>query len=434
MAERRRVKWPASALVIGAWLCSTSPARADLEADVALLRARWQKQGKVLPLGARLLERGDIRPILLPNALVDPRTEGCTSVAVLGVPSATFVLHFLPGTPSWPSGELPEASVAGGAQLVRCGVRRAMLSRLAIEMRSPRAVLEVVVGHAPEPLPSLRRVLEHRDPGPIAQLTGLGPAPVSAPLELRARAIEQRVQREGAGAFSTRPLKADAEGRNFVVLQLAQGCHRVDVLGSPGPGRSPRGMDIDAILRSATDGAPLATDRTESADASLALCVGTPTAARVDFVGAIPDSDALVLHARWALPGGLPEHWGPDARAAMADAVRRHHRRSLGGSPVYTSLGVQGMTALPVEVEPGACYLAGVTAVRGEPLGIALAVSSGLHRGQNHAGSEARGTALAFCAGGEERALIEVEARGSGIIWILALWETGRQPIGEVTQ
>jgi len=417
-----------------ALLALGSPARADLEGDVSTLSAAWRAQGSVRALGALLLERGDMRPLLLPPRLVDLSKEGCTSVAVLGTASATFVLHFLPGAPSWPSGEMPEPSIAGGAQLVRCGARRAMLGRLAIEMRSPRAVVEVVVGQGRLPLPSLRRVLEHRDPGPIAQLTGLGPAPAAAPLELRARAIEARVRREGAQGFTSRRARVDADGKHSSLLELEAGCHRLDVLGAAGPGPGPYGMDIDAVVRSALDGHVLAIDRTESADASAVWCIGSATTARLDFVGALPQSEVLLLLAHWDLPGGLPEHWGPDARAAMAEAVRGHHQRSLGASPVYASLGVQGVTALPVEIEPGACYVAGVTAIRGDPIGIALAVGAGLTQAENHAAPEERGTALAFCAGGDDTALIEVEARGSGVVWLVALWETGRQPLGEVIE
>jgi hypothetical protein len=41
---------------------------------------------------------------------------------------------------------------------------------------------------------------------------------------------------------------------------------------------------------------------------------------------------------------------------------------------------------------------------------------------------------LAFCADSESQALLEVEARGVGVVWLLAAWQTGRIPIGEVQQ
>ncbi len=118
----------------------------------------------------------------------------------------------------------------------------------------------------------------------------------------------------------------------------------------------------------------------------------------------------------------------------MAEAIRRHHVRDLAEAPIYSSLGVAGVTLLPVEVEPGACYLVAVAAIRGEPAGIAIAAEAGNQRSEDNPGPGGTGTAIAFCAGQEQHALIDVEARGVGMVWLLGMWQTGRVPIGEVAE
>jgi hypothetical protein len=308
-----------------------------------------------------------------------------------------------------------------------------MLSRLAIEMRSPRAVVETITVDAPLPAPVLRRMLTHRDPGPIAPLTGLGPRPLTARLSERVRLAEERAKRQAALAVARLPVRTEANGSGQAVLELDVGCHRIDALGADGSSPLRGGVDLDLIVRSATDGRTLGVDQTESSDAGASFCLGRATLVRVHFIGALPQSETLLVHASFPLPSGLPEHWGPDARGAMAQAVRSHHNRALGHDPVFDAMGVHGITALPVEVEPGACYLVGVAAIRGEPAGLAMAVEVGARQAQNHSGSEG-GTALAFCAGGGRRALLEVEARGAGVVWLIAMWQTARVAIGEVAE
>ncbi len=423
-----------SAALVAFALVAVAPreARAELGADVAALTKSWSKQAKVRRLKPRLLERGGLRPLLLSREETDPTTDGCTTVVVISAASTSMLLRFLPtdGPLRWPEGEWPEASVAGAVQLVRCGVRKVMLERLAIDMRSPRAVVEVIVARAPRPLPPLLVTLSHRDPGPSAPVGRSGPRPVSAPLADRARAFDTRARREGAADVTLRSLAAERDGAGEIPVRFEAGCHRVDVLGVPAPEGHPRGVDMDAELLLMPGGELAAQDRTENADASLSFCVGERRLGRLRFGGTLPRSPVVVLSARWEFPAGLPEDWGAGPRARIAEAVRRHHRKGLGKGPLYSSLGVAGFTILPVDVEPGACYLAAVAAIRGEPAGIAIAADAGSQHSQDNPGSAGSGTSIAFCAGSSERASIEVEARGVGIIWLMGLWQTGRLPIG----
>jgi hypothetical protein len=97
---------------------------------------------------------------------------------------------------------------------------------------------------------------------------------------------------------------------------------------------------------------------------------------------------------------------------------------------VYSSLGVSGVTLLPVELDPGSCYLAAVAAVRGEPSGIAMSVDLVEREAQNRSGPGDAETAVAFCAEGKERTTITVEAGSAGTAWVLGIWSVGKLAIG----
>lgn len=384
-----------------------------------------------------LLERGDLRPLRLDPRLVDPKQPGCVTVLVLGTPASTFVLRFLPlpGATQWQQDEWPETSVAGAAALMRCGPRKAMFGRLVVEMRSPRAVIETLVGSSREPLPSVRTVLPHRDPGPILPSAPMGPRPTSIPFKRRALAIEERARREGAEQAMQRLITADANGAGALLVRLDPGCYRMDALSPAASERTvAQGIDLDLEVAVASSGNVLASDATESADATAQFCLGRPDGVRVRFIGSIPQAPVLVLSSRWSFPAGIPEYWSPEARAGIARAVRRYHDRPLGNTLTYESLGITGTTLLPLDVEPGACYVAIVAATRGEAASLALAVSVGQRSAQNHGGLDGAGTTLAFCADAQSSALLEVDARGSGLVWQLGVWQTGRLPIGEFQQ
>ncbi len=236
------MRWLLALLCFAGSLLLPLSARADLDQDATKLVREWKKLGKVQRLPVRMLERGQSRPLLLAPSLSDPTSEDCVTVAVLGAKSSTFLLRFAAGdTPlHWPEGEYPEQSVAGAAQLVRCGVRKLMLERLLVEMRSPRALLEFVVVRAPRPVPPLMQALTQRNAGPGAPLGVSGPRPAPAPLEARVRAIEARTRRLGANEQTRRSYRIGRDGASASDLQVEAGCHRVDVLGP--------GINLDAEI------------------------------------------------------------------------------------------------------------------------------------------------------------------------------------------
>lgn len=405
-------------------MLGTTNARADLADDAAKLTKTWKKLGRAERLKVRMLERNQTRPLLLPPDLTDPTTDTCVTVAVLGATQSSFLLRFLPGrTPiHWPEGEYPEQSLAGASQLVRCGARKSMLARLVVEMRSPRALLEFVVAEAKRPVPPLTEALPQRNPGPGAPLGLSGPRPDSATLDARVKAIESRARREGARDQTRRGYRIGRDGVGAADIDLGAGCHRVDLLGP--------GVDLDADISLTRPIEILAIDRTESSDATLRFCVGEKRTASLRVSGGVPNGIVMMLWSRWNLPGGIPESWPPELRSRMANAIRERHRRELSSSPVYSSLGVSGVTLLPVELDPERCYLVAAAAVRGEGQGLALSADLVQREAQNHSGPGGSETAISFCADGRTSTTITVEAPGGGTAWVLGVWPVGKLPIG----
>ncbi len=408
-----------------------APARADLAGDVERVKLSWAHRAKLEELPPQLLERGTIRRLFLSPASVDPSTEDCTTVAVLGDPSTNFLLRFLPREKrELVAQDWPEPSVAGAAQLTRCGARKLMLSRLAVEMRSPRGVVQFIVARSSEPAPLLLKALPHRDPGPPGHRRDIGPRASLPTLAERTRAVQRQNALDGGLDPYERKLVSTRSGGGQKLFRLEPGCHRFDVLGEAS-GDEEQPVDIDAVVTSVAEQEIVGEDRSDNADASVSFCIGKQEIVKIGFRGASPHSSVTLLLASWRLPSGLPEAWGARARASMAAAVGTQQFAALGESPVFATLGVQGGTALPIEVLPGACYLVVAATIRGSAQGIALAARAGAFEGQNQSSRDETSTSLAFCADGEERALLEVEAHGSGLGWLLGVWQVSRMPLGE---
>jgi len=188
---------------------------------------------------------------------------------------------------------------------------------------------------------------------------------------------------------------------------------------------------LDAELVDGEGGARLAIDRAEDADAALSLCLGTPTRVELRFVGAAPNAPLSVTHARWDLPPGLPSSWGSEAQARLARLARNAHLELLT-APIYSSLGVQGKTELPLEVEPGACYSALLIPLRGAARSLSLSVRAHATGEVPRGAADVEGSAVSFCTHGARLATVEVDAQGAGLAWLLSIWQNGRSPLGVV--
>lgn len=399
-------------------------ARADLGNDVERLVLTYSALGHVTRRPPRLLERGQGLPIVLPTELLDPATPRCATLVLLGTTGTHFQLDARAARLAAAEGEeIPEGSLAGAFSMTRCGKRKPELQTLAIQMRSPRAVIEMMVVSSEGPLPPLTHVLPHRDPGPMATTGGPGPRPRALPLPLRLRALQAKAAREGALEVARQELSATPFGMGAALITLSPGCHRFDLLSDEDGARS---ADIDLEITRAEDGGALAEDHSESSDAAALVCVGAPLAVSLRFAGASPFAKLELFRARWDLEEGLPRRFGADARARMS-AVLRDQRMGLGGAVLVDScLGAQGDTGFSVEVEPFACYVALAVGLRGEAAMLAVAARTSRGDTEGRMPADVPGTAVAFCAGPEDRASIEVEARGLAMVWMTAVFQTGR--------
>jgi hypothetical protein len=243
------------------------------------------------------------------------------------------------------------------------------------------------------------------------------------PLSQRLRALEERAAREGALEVARQELLATAFGMGTALITLGPGCHRFDLVSDEAGERS---ADVDLEVSRADTGEQLAEDHSESSDAGALVCAGTPMVVSIRFAGASSFARLELMRARFDLDAALPRRFSPDVRARMS-AVLRSERLGLEGARLADdALGVQGDTQIALEVEPFACYVALVVGLRGEASMLALGARTSRGDGESRMGPEVPGAALGFCTGAERSALVEVQARGLGLVWMSALFQKGR--------
>jgi len=408
----------AVAVLAVAWPGSASGTLAD---DVSRLRTAWDRDARVEQLPARLLSRGETIPLALPIWASETAGEACTSVAIVASPRASFVVQVASG----PSLDVKSSEV-GAVQLHRCGARRVDLRRILIEMRSPRGVVEALAAEAQTPLAALSSVLVHRDPGPKSPSGQAGPAPIPPPLELRAVAWEAQAKRDGATQIDRQVIKPQGSEIPTARLSLAEGCHRLSALGlSPVAPDAPR--DLDLFLRGEALFELRREDQSENSDAELSVCVASPAPVRLGVLGLGTSDPAVLQHARFPMPLGLPSHWGPLVRSRLAEAFFRRHSAGSAREPVYESLGVAGRTTLPLNLELRTCYVAGLSVLQGTAKALLLEVTPNDRDGAADSTSEAEAVVVAFCTGDDGFARLRAEAIGLSVAWVAALWRVERE-------
>ena len=414
-----------------------APARAELPEDAERVRKKWSDQGAQVERPAPLfLEHGRVRAVAVPAR----GTDGCTTVAVLGSRGTEFGVELRSGgeDPPLEKGMLPHlgaagsreeddprTSVAGAAVLSRCGKERAELAQITVEMRSARGALELVVARAPRPVAELREILPERVSGPVAPRGNPGTQGDPAPLADRVARAERRARAEGAEKVSQLVGRASAVGSGQFSVKLAEGCHRLDVMAESPQGMPRRATDVDAEVREAENDRMITRDRAEAADARLDLCVGEAMKVDIPFLGAAGAMAVTLSDALWSLPPALPIHWGSRVRGGLAWALHRRRMPEPKGPPMFESIGVHGATSIPVEIEPGACYLAAVAMIRGESRGVRLAAEVGDRAAHDEVSDRPDSAAVAFCSESERHALLDVATRGNSLWWALSVWHLG---------
>lgn len=414
--------WGPAAGVLAALALGPSSAAAELEDEVVRLERAWRGAGfEVRRPPPLFLEQSSTR-LLGAGLGRASSTAACTTVAILGVRGADFSLT-LPGDPlpnGRPAGRRAERSLAGLVTLTRCGAERHELAQAAIEMRSSRGALEVIVAEGAGPPPPAREALLERSVPLPRALVDPGRAKASEGLDTRLRWAEERARRDGATASERREVEPSDDGAGRTLVPLAAGCHRLELFAAQGPNDSV--ADVDADLRDATTNRVLARDRSDTPDAHLETCVGETTTALLRFSGAPGQAALALLDARWPLPKGLPEAAPTRAKAGMARALTTRRVPDPGGPPIATLLGSSGATYAHLELEPGGCYVAAVAVAQGEARSLGLSVRGPGFVAGDDALHGAEGASAAFCAPHPGRAQVTVEARGSGFGWMLALW------------
>ncbi|HEX7665605.1 MAG TPA: hypothetical protein VF407_13860 [Polyangiaceae bacterium] len=424
----------AGALAFGAWVLVVQPsvaraadpdatsARADdLDAVAARAKEAWTKAGgAIVPITPRFLFDDETASIVLPDAVRN--AEGCVTVGLVGTRGLGLHAHFVRGGNH---DDDQVGSAAGIAELSSCDAARP--TRVVVTAIAGRGALEIVVATSKSALPSIRSIYPERTGGLIPQVPEPGALPPPPAPDKRADAAEARARSEGAAVGARQAFVTDADGSGSLQIQLDAGCHRIELFGTDPRVLGKKGghLDVDAELRDTDDDAVLARDRSEAPDAHLEACVGGETLGQLFFAGAPPKSPMTLTRVEWPIPDRLPRVWGREVRARMAAALLLRHAPVLADDPVLVVQGPAGVTAVPMKVVPGACYLAVAGIAHGTPRGLGLSAISGEESTADDRGLNDDSGTIAFCARESDRARISVDARGVSLAWVLAVYRVG---------
>jgi hypothetical protein len=349
------------------------------------------------------------------------KPSSCLTVAVIGARGLGIHGHFAHGGGR---NETSVASTAGVLELSTCD--GALPDRVDISAVSGRGAIEVVAAFSSSPLPSVRTIFSERTGGLIPSVPEPGAlAPLASP-SARADLAEARSRADSAAIADRKTFQSGPDGSGSLQVELDPGCHKIEIFGvdpraGSGGGKVGR-LDVDAELRNADDDTVLARDRSEAADARLEACVGGDTLGEIYFAGTMPHSEVALTRAVWGIPEHLPRTFGRDARARMAAALHARHAPNLIDEPVSLIQGPAGTTPVALELDPGACYLAVAAISHGTPRGIGLRATAGGQIASDERGLNDDSGVVAFCARGERSAQIVVDARGTSLSWVLAVY------------
>ena len=395
---------------------------AELDDVAARVESEWRKTGaNVHRAETRFLYDDETITVLVPP----PIEHGCITVALVAARGLSFHAK-VSGADDDPLLEDPTAraaSIAGVLQIERCG--GAPIDHLVVTSDAGRGSIETVVARSPKPMPALRSVLPERTGGLLPPSPDPGPSPALPVPAKRAEQGEMRARRDGAHLAPREAWNAGVDGTGEAPITLEPGCHRVELFAPEAIRngrvvRRPR-LDVDAELRDEDDEL-LARDRTDAADPRLEACVGEATSAVVVFAGAPASAQLVATHASWALPEHLPSAWGSEARGRMARALRVRHVAEPHEDAIALYQGPSGETPIPLQLEPGGCYLAVAAVTQGHARGLGLRAVIGMRDFSDERGADDDAGAVAFCANDRAIAHLDITARGNTLAWGLALF------------
>lgn len=351
--------------------------------------------------------------MVLPPWAFDTALSECTTLVFLAPVPTQFVVHLHP----WPNQPTQLGSSAGAVELTRCGRDRASLLGVAVEMRSPRAVLHTLVAvGAEEPLP-LRLVLPAREAGEAARLGDPGPPPAREPLDERLRRFEETSRGTGATEVDTSLLTSPG----YVRRLLPPGCHRLLASGAEGAG--PFALLLSEVA-SDTD-KPERVASSPLGDVMREVCTARPKRLLIALETSSPQAERKLAVAHFPLPEGLPTRFGPEVASRLLAALGGGVAPRRLGPLVAASIGAQGRTPLPRQLLPQTCYVAAALRLHGSLQALSLGARTGASRSEATSAGDEAGPHLGFCTGRSGRAELEVEARGAGVAWLFTLFQVG---------
>jgi len=424
-------------LLVSGMLTPFAEAQADVATDIDRLQIAYRKLGAdVEVLKPRLLERTQQLPLQFEAELTEPdanstNTEDCGRVIVLAATTSSFTVRKDSAEPE-EGLHAALASVAGAAEVELCGVERTGLRSLRLEMRSPRGIIQALRVRSRGSSPNLASILLNRVPGPAAAPVR-ATRPRLAPFEQRLSQALARLRAEANN--EVREVSLGSAQTTEGTLEVSAGCHQIVVLQSNAESlRDSAVADLDLEVFDASGEQSLARDSSENYDASAGFCTPLPGKIRLRILGASATTTLRLLAAQAPFPKFIPESFGPTGRGALAFALREAHFERLQKVAVARFLGVQGRTLVPLALETGACYLAIIGVAGGSTRALSLNVRVGPVQKDDQSEPNAPTATVAFCSTEPGVAQLEILARGQGLVWAGAVWQTARLPIGQVAE
>lgn len=392
-------------------------ARADLRGDAARVEGAWRASGAVVTvMPTRFLWDEETLTIRFPTPSPE-RSYPCTTVAIVAARGTSFRAKL--GGFDDPDGRDRSASIAGVTEITRCD--GSDVDRVLVAGDAGRGAVEILVAYGDHAPPGLREILPERTGGVVVSTSEPGPLPTLPPVQRRIEASEARARNEGATLAANEKLRARPDGTGTNEVALEPGCHRLELLAHEADPSGRARFDVDAELRDSDDDTLLARDRSEAADARLYTCTGVAVQGNVAFAGAPAGGTVTQVLSSWPLPEAVPRNWGPQVRAKMAGALLARGLSHAVEAPIALAQGGVNVTTVPIDVEPGACYIAVLAGIRGRLRQLSLRATVGAIDATDERGAVDENAAVAFCAHERRIARLDVEARGASPWWALAV-------------
>jgi len=346
-------------------------------------------------------------------------SHDCRRVALIGARGMSFHVTAPPGVDE----TFRATSASGVIELHGCG---SVPDVVKLKSDSGRGALETVIAASGSGTPAVSSVLLERTGGVLPASPEPGPLPpLPAPLT-RAGAAEARLVATGMTMAPALSWTSGDDGKGGGGVTLDAGCHHVELFAieprSRDTGRHAH-LDLDGSMRR-EGGEVIAEDLSSAPDVRLETCVGTMTRVSVTFDGAPRGSAVVGIHAFHPFPAHMPESMPTEVRARFASALLARGVQPLGSDAVALARGGSGSTPVPIELEPGACYVAvaAMDHARGRGHGISIQVAVGSRVSRDEQGSKDGAALVAFCARDSAHASIDVTSRSNASGWGVAVF------------